>query len=135
MPSLHGLANLLSDDYSVISQTSELLELSEVLSSIQLALGNVLHHDPAAMSGSLLPAPGPPNLGIRVQEGYGDAPSHGDMSAGLNFLGGQLKRKQRPQLLPPSLGITTGNPWVFLGYPDPYPSKPTPTVKGMGSHG
>jgi hypothetical protein len=89
LPSLHGLANLLSDEHNVISKTAELNELSEVLASIQLALGNVLH--PTTTSVSLLPAP--TNLEI-------DA--HGDISAGVNFLGGQLKRKQGPQLLPPS---------------------------------
>ena len=55
LPSLHGLANLLSDEHSIISKSAELVELSKVLSSIQLALDNVLH--PTTTSGSLLPAP------------------------------------------------------------------------------
>jgi hypothetical protein len=94
LPSLHGLANLLSDEHNVISKSAELVELSEVLSSIQLALGNVLH--PTTASGSLLPTPTNPE----IRERSGDA--HGDISASVNFFGGQLKRKQRPQLLPPS---------------------------------
>jgi len=31
-----------------------------------------------------------------------------------------------------TLGIITGNPGVFQGYPDPYPTKPVPTPKGKG---
>ena len=30
------------------------------------------------------------------------------------------------------LGIITGNPGVFQGYPDPYLQKPIPALKGMG---
>ena len=32
------------------------------------------------------------------------------------------------------LGITTGNPGVFLGNPYPYPAKPTPMTTGVGFH-
>jgi hypothetical protein len=87
---------MLSDGHNVISQTAELAELSAVLSSIQLGLGNVLH--PTATSGSLLLAPASVLEigGIQELEGGGDS-HHDDMSAG-----GQSKRKQRPHLLPPS---------------------------------
>ena len=30
------------------------------------------------------------------------------------------------------LGIITGNPGVFQGYPDPYPCKPAPAATGKG---
>ena len=33
------------------------------------------------------------------------------------------------------IGIVTGNPGVFQGYPYPYPDKPIPTNKGKGSCG
>jgi hypothetical protein len=71
----------------VVSETKELVELGEVLSSIQLGLTKVLPARPSpAASESSLPAF--PNLGEGIQ--------------GVKFLGGQLKRKQCPQLLPPS---------------------------------
>jgi len=33
------------------------------------------------------------------------------------------------------LGIGTGNPGVFQGYPYPYPRKPVPVFKGTGCEG
>jgi hypothetical protein len=33
------------------------------------------------------------------------------------------------------LGIGTGNPGVFQGYPYPYPRKPVPVFKGTGFTG
>ena len=33
------------------------------------------------------------------------------------------------------LGIITGNPGVFPGYPDPYPIKPVPMERGRGFAG
>src|ERR1700678_2420816 len=35
----------------------------------------------------------------------------------------------------PKLGIGTGNPGVFQGYPYPYPRKPLPMFKGTGFEG
>ena len=34
--------------------------------------------------------------------------------------------------MPSPLGIGTGNPGVFQGYPHPYPRKPVPVPKGTG---
>ena len=33
------------------------------------------------------------------------------------------------------LGIITGNPGVFQGYPDPYPAEPVPVERGTGYYG
>ena len=33
------------------------------------------------------------------------------------------------------VGIITGNPGVFQGYLDPYPTKPAPVVRGTGYYG
>ena len=63
------------------------------------------------------------------------------------MLGGSLERKEKARRLITQtvncltakmeigVGIITGNPGVFQGYPDPYPSKPVPVTKGMGFRG
>ena len=60
---------------------------------------------------------------------------YGDLSQGNTY-----KEKKRIPLcgstsVALSIVIVTGNPGVFQGYPDPYPSKPIPATRGRGLGG